>query len=268
MHEELKSIDWIGVYDKDYRLFTDCEPPLIVTKDGRVFRTSSYPYSNDKSKDSEIVEVPYYNSNGYVLMSNRGTQHRVHRLVATCFIPNPENKPQVNHIDGNKQNNCYENLEGATAKENVQHAFATGLSSNAKEKHPLWNKHHSEETKEKISVKRKGMKHTEKSKRKMSASRKNKPKSEETKRKMSISQIGKYVSEESRRRMSDSHKGGIPWNITTPLDYENNPIALSSFKRILARTDYTIDQFERVLITHTNSGEPKYIFILKSEFKK
>ena len=58
---------------------------------------------------------------------------KVHRLVAQAFIPNPNNKPEVNHIDGNKINNNIDNLEWVTSSENSIHAYETGLNPNKKE---------------------------------------------------------------------------------------------------------------------------------------
>lgn len=56
--------------------------------------------------------------------------YMVHRYVAQAFIPNPDNKREVNHIDGNKANNHVSNLEWVTHKENLQHAARTGLLEN------------------------------------------------------------------------------------------------------------------------------------------
>lgn len=71
------------------------------------------------------------NHGGYMLvhLSRDGATRKisVHRLVAKMFIPNPDEKTTVNHIDGDKTNNMSNNLEWATMSENVSHAFRTGL---------------------------------------------------------------------------------------------------------------------------------------------
>ncbi len=59
---------------------------------------------------------------------------QVHRLVGIAFIPNPDNKPEINHIDGNKSNNHYTNLEWCTRSENMKHAYDIGLIINPSRK--------------------------------------------------------------------------------------------------------------------------------------
>ena len=77
------------------------------------------------------VMRPFINNSGYEVVDLRvnGTRTKklVHRLVAQAFIPNPNNKCEVNHIDGNKLNNSVDNLEWVTSSENKQHAINSGL---------------------------------------------------------------------------------------------------------------------------------------------
>lgn len=72
------------------------------------------------------IMKPYTNSKGYLkigLMKDGVSQkHRVHRLVAQAFIPNPFDLPEVNHIDGNKQNNSITNLEWIDGDGNRAHS--------------------------------------------------------------------------------------------------------------------------------------------------
>lgn len=80
----------------------------------------------------ERILTPCLNKYGYKRLSlckdNKHVDRCVHRLVAEAFIPNPHNKSQVNHKDGDKLNNDVSNLEWVTQKENSRHAWKLGLS--------------------------------------------------------------------------------------------------------------------------------------------
>jgi hypothetical protein len=64
---------------------------------------------------------------GYGRIEVRGKILRVHRLVAEAFVPNTDNLPEVNHIDGDKTNNHRDNLEWVSRRSNMRHAFQAGL---------------------------------------------------------------------------------------------------------------------------------------------
>ena len=88
---------------------------------------------NVKTINGKLKKVVYDSKNdyGYVELwkNNKGKKFRIHRLVAETFIPNTLGKEQVNHIDGDKRNNCISNLEWVTPKENIRHAIENDLSS-------------------------------------------------------------------------------------------------------------------------------------------
>lgn len=113
-----------------------------ITKNGVVW--SCCRVVNRNSGRPNIIRgsilSPHMNPAGYLMVALTDTNHRtrkylLHRLVAMTFIPNPENKPEVNHIDGDKLNCHIDNLEWVTIYENQYHAVVNGLT-------PAWSESH------------------------------------------------------------------------------------------------------------------------------
>lgn len=80
-----------------------------------------------------------HTNNDYKLVSYGRKKYKVHRLVAQMFIPNPDNKPCVNHKDGDKHNNCASNLEWVTHQENINHYLETNPERNRRVKLVITN---------------------------------------------------------------------------------------------------------------------------------
>lgn len=103
------------------------ETKYLITHTGSIFRCL-------KNKERGIaLSATQITNSGYELahLNKNGKRKActVHRLVAITFLPNPLNKPMVNHKDGNKLNNEVDNLEWVTISENMQHGYMTGLIS-------------------------------------------------------------------------------------------------------------------------------------------
>ncbi|MBR1646190.1 MAG: NUMOD4 motif-containing HNH endonuclease [Selenomonadaceae bacterium] len=122
LHVLLEKIDYKDLPGEEWRDVVGYEGLYQVSNCGRV-----------KSFQKDNVKILKSNPGigGYlrvVLCKDFKKKNRfVHVLVAQAFIPNPEGKRQINHIDGNKQNSHVSNLEWVTPAENIQHALKMGL---------------------------------------------------------------------------------------------------------------------------------------------
>ena len=91
----------------------------IIYEDGRCYSNKSHKFLTPKMS----VKYPTYS----LTLDGSRKNIKVHRMVAETFIPNPDNKPIVNHLDGDTHNYHITNLEWATSSENSRHAISTGL---------------------------------------------------------------------------------------------------------------------------------------------
>lgn len=118
---EIVNIEKTVIVEEDYSEWKDIKnyPNYKISKDGRIYsKRAKKLRKNNTSGDYQYISF---------CVNKKQTAHRINRLVALTYIPNPDNKPVVNHIDGNKNNNNVENLEWCTHSENSQHAIDTGL---------------------------------------------------------------------------------------------------------------------------------------------
>jgi len=105
------------------------EKLYLISNYGRVWSLESKIFLKQRRAKLKNGKLTYLRTSIY--KGKKCKEYTVHSLVLRNFVPNPENKPQCNHKDGNKLNNFAGNLEWVTHKENIQHAHQSGLFENS-----------------------------------------------------------------------------------------------------------------------------------------
>ena len=100
-------------------------PRKVIGSDGVTYPIKGQLLTNQLHKQTGYIQVDLWKD-------NKGHRFYIHRLLATIYIPNPDNKPEVNHINSNRQDFALTNLEWVTSSENSLHAYKTGFASQAK----------------------------------------------------------------------------------------------------------------------------------------
>ena len=113
-------------------------PAYKISKQGKIY-TCFKPKTSIQTNEWKELKQVYDKSCGYMIVTladgkGKRQNKRVHRLLMEAFVPNPNNYPHVNHIDGNKLNNSLSNLEWCSASHNTRHAVNLGLMKPVNEK--------------------------------------------------------------------------------------------------------------------------------------
>lgn len=117
--------DFEGLYEVSSKGKVRSIDRTVFTKNGKKMFIKGKELFFTKSKIDKKGHFPRMRVQ--LWKNNKAYLRAVHRLVANAFIPNPNNKQTVNHIDGNPLNNCVSNLEWTTFSENQVHAYKHGL---------------------------------------------------------------------------------------------------------------------------------------------